>query len=96
MLSNKLMALFERGFGKHSKTNNAIEAWHIVFSSSFGTSKFNFILLFEKLKDEDEIIRQRLCRMENGEVFVRKKRYVELEENLKFFVEKTQDKYGLQ
>jgi hypothetical protein len=37
------------------KTNNAIKAWHNVFASTFGTSKFNLQLLISKLKDEEEV-----------------------------------------
>lgn len=55
------------------KTNNAIEAWHNVFNSTFGTSKFNLHLLILKLKDEEEIIRQKFIRLSNGEIFSRKK-----------------------
>jgi hypothetical protein len=77
------------------KTNNAIEAWHNNFNSSFGTSKFNFALLIQKLKDEEEIIRQRVLRINNGESFRRAKRYVEMENNLKIFVENSPVKFRI-
>jgi hypothetical protein len=78
------------------KTNNAIEAWHNVFGSSFGSSKYNFTLLIEKLKDEQEIIRQRCIRMDIGEEFVKKKFYVEMEHNLKMFIENENEKCGFE
>lgn len=36
-----------------SRTNNAIEGWHNVFKNMFGTSRYCFELLVQKLKDEE-------------------------------------------
>ena len=78
------------------KTNNAIEAWHNVFSSSFGTAKFSFILLIKKLRDEEEIIKQSLLRLDTGEIFTRKRKYVEMENNLKDFIMVSNQKFGVE
>ena len=78
------------------KTNNAIEAWHNVFNSTFGTSKFNFHLLILKLKDEEEIIRQKYIRICSGEILVRKKKYIEMESNLKMFILNYRERYGIE
>lgn len=37
------------------KTNNAIEGFHNVFNSTFGTSNYNFYLLIQKIKEEENI-----------------------------------------
>lgn len=42
------------------RTNNAIEGWHRAFSSTFGASNYNLILLIYKLKEEEERMQQRV------------------------------------
>ena len=77
------------------KTNNAIEAWHMVFNSTFGTSKFNFKLLAFKLKEEEEVIQQKLIRIELGERFPRNRRYVDMENALFNFIVNSRTRSGL-
>lgn len=69
------------------RTNNAIEGWHNSFSSSFGSSRFSFTLMIEKLKDEEDFIRIKMIQMYDlGFVFERKKKYLEKEERLVNFL----------
>jgi hypothetical protein len=76
------------------KTNNAIEAWHNVFNSTFGTSRYNFILLISKLREEEEVIKQKFLRSIAGENLPRIKRYVEMENNHEAFINNTTEKFG--
>lgn len=77
------------------KTNNALEAWHNVFKSSFGTSKYNFVLLIEKLRQEEELIRQKILRSSAGEEIHRNTRYVRMEENLKVLIQAAPIRHGI-
>ena len=77
------------------KTNNAIEAWHMVFNSTFGTSKNNFFVLLEKLKDEEEVVKQKYLRFTFGEYPRRKRRYILMERNLREFLSITNENFGV-
>jgi hypothetical protein len=64
------------------RTNNAIEGWHNVFANTFGTSKYSFSLLIEKLKNEEDSTRIKFLRFEAGHTFRRNKKYVEMENSI--------------
>jgi hypothetical protein len=76
------------------KTNNAIEGWHNTFKNTFGTSRYSFQLLIFKLKDEEEAVRQKKIRMDLNERHIRKKKYVEIEENLNNYIMGSSERFG--
>jgi hypothetical protein len=76
------------------RTNNAIEGRHSVFKKSFGTSRFSFNLLVDKLRQEEDAIRIKLIRHENGEILTRKKRFVILERNLRMFLSENTNNFS--
>lgn len=55
------------------RTNNGVEGLHSIFKKTFGSARYSFHLLLEKLIKEEDCIRIELNRLENGEIFVRKK-----------------------
>ena len=62
------------------RTNNAIEGWHNTFANSFGSRKYSFPNLINKLQDEEDFIRIRALQQDElGHVFERKRKYVEHE-----------------
>lgn len=68
------------------RTNNAIEGWHNCFNNTFGTSKYSFPLLIEKLKNEEDYVRIRMIQsLQLGYNFERKKKYIEKENQLFVF-----------
>lgn len=78
------------------RTNNAIEGFHNAFNGSFGTSNYNLYLLVMKIKEEEEIVQQRTIRIESGEVFYRKRRYVLMEERFNEYIRGRNEHFGLQ
>ena len=76
------------------KTNNAIEGWHNTFKNTFGTSRFSFELLIYKLKEEEEVIRQKKIRIDIGERFRRKRKYVRIENNINNYIINVERKWG--
>jgi hypothetical protein len=58
------------------RTNNGIEGWHSCFKKTFGSARYSFLLLLEKLKYEEDAIRIKAIRQENGEELIRKEKYV--------------------
>lgn len=76
------------------RTNNSIEGWHNAFKNSFGTSRYSFSLLITKLKDEEELIRQKRIRSEYNDVVCRRRRYVILEERLRNCIERNNQRFG--
>jgi hypothetical protein len=77
------------------RTNNAIEGWHSVFNSTFGTSNFSFHLLVEKMKFEEDAIRIENIRTENGEVLLRNEKYIRMEERTqRYFLENSVYNFG--
>jgi macrodomain Ter protein organizer (MatP/YcbG family) len=51
-------------------------------------------MLVKQLKNEEEAIRQKRLRIENGEIFPMKKKYVNMENNLRGFLAHNSQKYG--
>ena len=80
------------------RTNNAAEGWHNTFKDTFGTSKYSFHLLVQKLKDEEDVVRIRSLQMDVfGHNFERKRKYVELEDRLFSYLEANyQNEMGLE
>lgn len=69
------------------KTNNAIEGWHNTFKNTFGSTKFSFHLLVLKLKNEEDAIRIRTIQHDVlGIGFLRKKKYIQMENRLFLFL----------
>lgn len=56
-------------------------------SSTFGTSKYSFYLLVEKIKDEEDAKRLNFFRYKLRHSFKRKKNYVEMEESMRVYLE---------
>jgi hypothetical protein len=78
------------------RTNNGIEGWHSVFQKTFRTSRYSLILLIEKLNLEEDVIRIKSVRQENGEIFVRKEKYVAVErETQRYFIEHGNNNFGV-
>lgn len=76
------------------RTNNAIEGWHNAFNGSFFSSKYSFVNLISKLKEDEENIQQKIIRFENGEKFYKKKKYIILEEQITNLINNSQIHYG--
>lgn len=72
------------------RTNNGIEGWHSVFKKTFGTTRYSFVLLVEKLKFEEDVIRIKSIRLENGEVLPRNEKYVDLENMTQTYFEENE------
>ena len=68
------------------RTNNAIEGWHSAFKKSFSGSQSSFILLIHKLRAEEDLIRIRRIRLNLNHTFSRKKKYIEMENDVRNFL----------
>lgn len=77
------------------RTNNSIEGWHYAFKSTIGNSKNSFPLLFFKLKNEEDAARIKNIRIDIGETLERNRKYVNIETNLRLFLERrANNNYG--
>jgi hypothetical protein len=68
------------------RTNNAIEGWNSTFKNTFGTSRYSLHLLIEKLKCEEDAIRIKAIRQENGDIIRRKRKFIRIEQQINDFL----------
>lgn len=71
-------------------------AVHRVFASTFGTSNYSLILLIYKLKEEEEVIHQKIQWFSAGYLPPRKNHYVEIERRVNEYLHGTSERnYGI-
>lgn len=76
------------------RTNNAAEGFHNAFASSFLNSKHSFPLLVDRLVHEEEITQQKYLWAQLGFEAPLKRKYLEMEENIKNYINSKENKFG--